>query len=112
MTDYNDKAWHDWNGGDNPVHPKTTVRFTFRDRVSNEIRLGFEAASAMIDWERVVKFCVVREYGVPHVIWVNDYGRMSFVFETQEAARESAAKRGNRPVRTAVCYVEASHKGE
>lgn len=40
VPDYNDGEWHEWHGGECPVHPQSVVDVMLRDCVKPGVRLG------------------------------------------------------------------------
>ena len=70
MTNYNDGAWHGWNGGECPVHPKSMVEAVWHDpnQETTGIRKGPALGGA---WHsQIVKFRVVKEYREPREFWI------------------------------------------
>lgn len=68
MTNYNDRKWHGWNGGECPVHPKTRVEVCGIEWFDTEDATDF-------DWHEsaeppIVAFRVTKEYKEPRVLWV------------------------------------------
>lgn len=73
MTNYNDGKWHGWNGGECPVHPKTTVEIVYlvnengiaKFDTGNSVKFTWNAVYA-----KIVAFRVVKEYKEPREFWV------------------------------------------
>ena len=72
MTDYNDREWHIWKGGDCPVHPESVVEVRMRDVCNPED--GSEFAARTFRWTHddeypvgaeIVCFRVVKPYVEP-----------------------------------------------
>ena len=75
MTNYNDGAWHGWNGGECPVHPESVIEWVWHDAVApRDTRimaagLG-EGLAEHANWLMVIRFRVVRPYVAPREGWV------------------------------------------
>lgn len=68
MTDYNDGKWHGWNGGECPVHKKTTVDFLFAT-LSGDLQTNVKADD--ISWDHNYgAFRVVKAYREPRRFWI------------------------------------------
>ena len=68
MTNYNDGKWHEWSGGECPVHPKTVVDFVTDDGIIS----SWTARMAKWDYKPVPirAFRVIKEYKEPREFWV------------------------------------------
>jgi len=92
MTDYNDGNWHDWNGGECPVHPMTLVDVCLidapiaTDTLAKHWFWGKEST-------RIRVFRVTKPHIEPREFWINDYAwGVGNVYESKEDADESATK--------------------
>ena len=96
MVNYNDGKWHEWHGGDNPVHDRSEVHYT----LSNGTTSNLGRASIEVTWDnswckedfRVVAFRVSKEYKVkPKEYWLYSSKRgLTSVFETKPSKYLSA----------------------
>ncbi|SEU02446.1 hypothetical protein [Paracoccus homiensis] len=113
MSDYNDGKWHGWNGGECPVHDKSTVQTRHLHtheshhssayntwRCENEQKAGWFNPSCW-DWSQpheanpIVAFRVVKEHREPREFWVVGdcaYGSRA------EAAKYSSLFQKARPI--------------
>jgi len=92
MADYNDGNWRDWNGGECPVHPKTTVEAVWHDpRMGRAGMTGPRPAKVenepTLAWVHVVKFRVIKEYREPREWWMVKNGSSSWAFNTAREAK-------------------------
>ena len=76
MTNYNDGKWHGWNGGECPVHPKTTVEGYWRHDektvVGSAVYNRGYAYGLNFAWDGETKlklFRVVKEHREPRECW-------------------------------------------
>jgi hypothetical protein len=76
-VDYNDGFWHQWNGGECPVHPKSTV-----EMISAQSGKPTRSAAISFTWDHeldaILAFRVTEEFikpKEPRELWVslNDY---------------------------------------
>ena len=84
MTNYNDGAWHGWNGGECPVHPKSMVEAVFDDGLPHVSRSLHHADGFF--WEpqsTIIAFRVVKEYREPREFWIVGV----YVFESAREAK-------------------------
>lgn len=72
MTNYNDGAWHRWNGGQCPVHPKSLVRtfFIHNGKEPSTQSDGVQFIAGSHKWDCVIAFRVVKEYREPREFWI------------------------------------------
>lgn len=75
MTNYNDGAWHGWNGGECPVHPKSMVEYIWHDTQTNrfgsaQMVAGFNDSDERPAWPQIIHFRVVKEYREPREFWI------------------------------------------
>ena len=83
MTDYNDGNWHDWNGGECPVHPMTLVdvclidapiatdtlaKHWFWDKESTRIRV-FRVTKPYVEPPKPREFWIVETDGTPRTFY-------------------------------------------
>lgn len=103
MTDYNDGLWHGWNGGECPVHPKSSVEAVFRSQVTPPFSCSIRPAASW-DWSApasfVVAFRVIKPYREPRVWWIvlTCYGDTWTTCPTEEAAKRFVAEGSNRSI--------------
>lgn len=69
-TDYKPDIWYGWNGGECPVHPKTTIVVKWS---CNGVETAPEEASLFSEhhWRQpnICAFRVVKEYREPRELW-------------------------------------------
>ena len=90
MTDYNDGEWHEWSGGECPVHRKSTIEGYWRigdqtDTASAVYNLG-RAGGLNFSWDgetRLGLFRVIKPYTEPREWWTVGL----HMFETPEKAQ-------------------------
>jgi hypothetical protein len=83
MTDYNDGNWHGWNGGDCPVHPKTTIKYEMRNGNVVSADAGGRAWHHTQGGSDIINFRVVKPYTEPREMWA--VGK--HLFDTPEDAQ-------------------------
>ena len=84
---YNDGAWHGWNGGRCPVHPRSKVDVLFGDGLGS----GLLYFAGDLDWgvdPHPVAFRVVKEYKEPREV----YEACGLYFPTRELAEGYVGK--------------------
>jgi hypothetical protein len=76
MTDYNDGKWHGWNGGECPVHPRSTVEPIWLEGRQGKGSLILEAER--VSWggkfDVPVAFRVIKEHREPRKWWLIEWG--------------------------------------
>ena len=78
MANYNDGKWHGWNGGECPVHPKSTVevRWLGTDEGATTTEAGHFAIQCwthemILDaCNHIVAFRVIKEHREPREFWI------------------------------------------
>lgn len=99
MTDYNDGNWHDWTGGECPVHPKSEIEGywkvtdTYPHKVSTHaVYNAGQAGGLNFEWDgqtRLHLFRVTKPYVEPREFWVNEYDwGFSCLYESKAKADE------------------------
>lgn len=83
MTDYNDGNWHDWTGGECPVHPKSEIEGYWKVEDSHiypmaksAIYNAGQAGGLNFEWggqTRLHLFRVTKPYVGPREFWINEY---------------------------------------
>lgn len=83
MTDYNDGNWHEWNGGECPVHPKSEIEgyWQVEDAYPNKVSKyavynAGRAGGLNFKWDgqtRLHLFRVTKPYIEPREFWINEY---------------------------------------
>lgn len=80
MTDYNDGKWHNWDGGECPVHKYTHVWCVVKEGTVSNIH----AESANWSVGGVEAFKVINEYKEPREFWLFD----GEVYSSKEGAEK------------------------
>jgi hypothetical protein len=70
MTDYNDGAWHGWNGGECPVHPESVIKYELRAGAVCEHPAGKLAWCHAETRSDIIHFRVIRPYVAPREGWI------------------------------------------
>lgn len=94
MTNYNDGAWHGWNGGECPVHPKSMVEAAGYEGARKSTTAFINYTSGLFPWDNFRgAFRVVKEYREPkdqtfdptkYFIWFDSSDGMVHVREVTE----------------------------
>lgn len=75
MTNYNSGEWFGWNGGERPVHPKTTVEAIYKNPVKSSDVIKDTRLASIWCWSattsEIVAFRVIKEYKEPREFWID-----------------------------------------
>ena len=102
QPNYNDGRIHGWNGGEIPVHPKTTVELWMRNGGTT---IGITAGN--LRWGHngkvgdIIAFRVLKEYRDPREFWINIYPDGASIAHDSRAAADVTAL----PSRTECVHV-------
>lgn len=89
MTDYNDGEWHEWSGGECPVHPKSIIegywhkgaKDLYAPATFNIGEAGGFTFPHVEGWEKLKLFRVVKEYKRPREysgrVWAYHYTNLA-----------------------------------
>lgn len=91
MTNYNDGKWHGWNGGECPVHPKSTVELRWsEDTGESNSKADFYQTECWTHEDdtcnHIIAFRVIKEHREPREWWIGCNG---FAYSAREAAEDS-----------------------
>lgn len=98
MTDYNDGKWHGWNGGECPVHHKTTVEVATAPPIGGVN----EGMANRFVWDHadylgnpIIAFRVIKEHREPSDFWI---GYNWVAYASLEAAHGSFGTASGKPI--------------
>ena len=113
---YTKGQWYGWNGGECPVHPRTTVAVVtatstggFVNIDENFVHIYKSRLAGDLIWSRddetsIIAFRVVKHHVEPRVIWVNEYDGYGWL--AHKTKEEAILFAGKYATRIAVRYVE------
>lgn len=110
MIDYNDGTWHDWAGGECPVHPKSEIEGYWKVEDSHIYPMAKSAiynaglaGELNFEWggqTRLHLFRVIKPYVEPREFWVNEYVfGFSYLNDSKAKADENATDARIRCIR-------------